>query len=68
MTAVSFDVPQLVADVAMDDEGRSALQAALTAAAIEHVRREHPENVADIVSRVVAEIDRDVIAHHHDGA
>lgn len=58
MTAVTFDVPTLVAEIAADEDGRSALQAALTAAAVEHVRQHHPDQVADVVSRVVAEIDR----------
>jgi hypothetical protein len=66
MTAVTFfDVPELVAEVASDEDGRSALQAALTAAAVEHVRLNHPEQLADVVSRVVAEIDRDVLAGLH---
>lgn len=65
MTAVSFDVPQLVAEVAQDQQGRSALQEALTATAVEHVRRNHPDQVADVVSRVIAEMDQDVIAAHH---
>ena len=67
MTAVSFDVPQLVAEVAQDEGGRLALQEALTATAVEHVRRNHPDQIADVVSRVVAEMDRDVIAAHHGG-
>jgi hypothetical protein len=66
MTAVTFfDVPELVAEVASDEDGRSALQAALTAAAVEHVRLNHPEQLADVVSRVVAEIYRDVLAGLH---
>ena len=67
MTAVTFDVPSLVAEVAQDSEGLSALQAALTATAVEHVRQHHPDQVADVVSRVVAEIDRDVLAAYHGG-
>lgn len=65
MTAITFDVPSLVAEVAQDQDGMSALQAALTAAAVEHVRQHHPDQVADVVSRVVAEIDRDVLAGFH---
>jgi hypothetical protein len=65
MTAVTFDVPALVAEVASDEDGRSALQAALTEAAIAHVRENHPDQLADVVSRVVAEIDRDVLAGFH---
>lgn len=65
MTAVTFDVPALVAEVASDEDGKSALQAALTAAAVEHVRLHHPDQLADVVSRVVAEIDRDLIANWH---
>jgi hypothetical protein len=61
VTAVSFDVPALVSEVAEDPEGYFALQAALTAAAVEHVRRHNPDQLADIVSRAVAEIDRDVV-------
>jgi hypothetical protein len=65
MTTVTLDVPALVAEVAEHEDGRSALQAALTAAAVEHVRQHHPDQVADVVSRVVAEIDRDVLAGFH---
>lgn len=65
MTAVTIDVPALVAEVAQDSAGYSALQAALTEAAIDHVRRNHPDQLADVVSRVVAEVDRDVIAQFH---
>lgn len=65
MTAVTFDVPALVAEVASDEDGRCALQAALTEAAIEHVRRHHPDQVADVVSRILAEVDRDLIARFH---
>lgn len=61
MTAVTFDVPALVAEVAQDQDGRSALQAALTEAAIDHVRRNHPDQLADVVSRIVVEIDRPVL-------
>lgn len=65
MTAITFDVPTLVAEVAQDQDGMSALQAALTAAAVEHIRRNHPDEVADVVSRIVAEMDRDVLAELH---
>ena len=65
MTAVTFDVPALVAEVASDDAGRSALQAALTEAAIDHIRRHHPDQLADVVSRIVVEIDRDLIDQFH---
>jgi hypothetical protein len=65
MTTVTFDVPTLVAEVAQDQAGLSALQAALTAAAVEHVRRNHPDEVADVVSRIVAEVDRDLLAELH---
>lgn len=65
MTAVTFDVPALVAEIAEHEDGRSALQAALTAAAVEHVRQHHPDQVADVVSRVIAEVDRDLIANFH---
>jgi hypothetical protein len=65
MTTLPLEVPAPVAEVAQDEDGRSALQAALTAAAVEHVRVNHPEQVADVVSRVVAEIDRDFLAGFH---
>jgi len=65
MTAVTFDVPELVAEVAGDSAGYSALQAALTEAAIAHVRENHPEQLADIASRIVAELDRDLITGFH---
>lgn len=61
MTAVTFDVPDLVAEVAGDSAGYSALQAALTEAAIAHVRENHPEQLADVVSRIVVEIDQPVL-------
>lgn len=61
MTAVTFDVPELVAEVAGDSAGYSALQAALTEAAIDHIRRNHPEQLADVVSRIVVEMDRPVL-------
>lgn len=65
MTAVTFDVPELVASVASDQDGRSALEAALTEAAIDHIRRNHPDQLADVVSRIVVEIDRDLIDQFH---
>lgn len=65
MTAVTIDVPALVAEVAQDSAGYSALQAALTEAAIAHIRENHPEQLADVASRIVAEVDRDLIDQFH---
>lgn len=65
MTAVTFDVPDLVAEVAGDSAGYSALQAALTEAAIAHIRENHPDQLADLASRIVADMDRDIIAAQH---
>lgn len=64
MTAVTFDVPDLVAEVAQDDAGRSLLEAALMGAAIAHVRENNPGLLADFASRIVAEMDGDIIAAH----
>lgn len=61
MTAVTIDVPELVAEVAQDEAGLSALQAAMTAAAVDYIFANHPDQVADVVSRVVVEIDRPVL-------
>ena len=61
MTSMTLDVPQIVAEIAGEEAGRSALQTALTAAAIEYVRVNHPDQLADVVSRVVVEIDRPVL-------
>lgn len=65
MTAVTFDVPDLVAEVAGDSAGYCALQAALTEAAIAHIRENYPDQLADVASRIVADTDRDIIAAHH---
>ena len=61
MTAVTFEVPELVAEVARVEAGLSALQAAMTAAAVDYIHAHHPEHVADVVSRVVVEIDRPIL-------
>lgn len=55
MTQMTLDVPEIVAE---DEEGRSALQAAMTEAAIKWVALRHPDQLADVASRAVFEIDR----------
>lgn len=61
MTAVTINVPPPVAEVAQDEAGLSALQAAMTAAAIDHIYDTNPDQLADVVSRIVVEIDRPVL-------
>lgn len=62
MSHMTVDVPDFVAALATDQDGLSALQDAMTEAAIAYYREHHPEQLADVVSRVVIGIDRPVLA------